>query len=286
MRTRAILPAVTLVLATGLGTNGCQVIAGIDGLEVAAGTACKMASECGTSTDCRTFACDDGICKASDTKSGSPCGGKCAADMVTPPGTCNAGTCSAEEKSCSPFGCNPAGTACNTRCDMSGGCSTDGVCLAQPMKCEACGYTPPPPPPPPPPCPAECESCEGDTCVKSCDSMPGGVNECSGRVQINVNMQPARMLCKGQCNNTTVECAGAALCEVVCDDSKGCQDLTLNCSPDGPCKLICNGPGCLGMVNVRCGGNSCAVACNSPEPAHVNQMCGASCGCSKEQGCR
>jgi hypothetical protein len=292
MRTRAILPAVTLVLASGLSTTGCQVIAGIDGLEVAVGTACKMASECGTSTDCRTFSCDDGTCKTTDTKSGAPCGGKCAADMVTPPGTCNAGKCSAEEKSCSPYACNQAGTACNDRCDMSGGCSTDGVCLGQMMKCEACGFTPPPPPPPPPPapppppCPGECESCNGDTCVKTCDSMDGGVNECSGNVGLNTIMQPARLLCKDQCNNTTVNCGGAALCEVVCDDSKGCQNLIVICSPDGPCKLTCDGPGCTGTVNMRCGGNTCSVACNGPDRVFVNQMCGASCACSKDPGCR
>jgi hypothetical protein len=281
MRTRAILPAVSLALAGA--AIGCQFIAGIAGLEATeeVGTECEMASDCGASTDCRAFACDNGTCKGVDAESGTPCGGKCAADVSTAPGTCLAGKCSSEEKSCSPYGCNMEGTACRTSCDMEGGCATDGgVCLVADRRCESCGFTPPPMG-----C-MDCASCSGDTCVKTCGSADAGADECNESFVLDTIKAPIRLECKDRCNNLTINCKGAALCEVVCDDSKGCQNMTLICSPDGPCKLTCSGSGCTNSVTVRCGGNTCAVDCNGMDPVLVTQICGDACSCSKGKFCR
>jgi hypothetical protein len=306
MQKRAILLTVAVMLTSGLAAIGCQFIAGIADLSVTDGaSACTMASECGPDTDCRTFVCANGTCKADDMKIGmscgdptddtctdpdtcdgagtcksnhaevgTPCGGTCDADLYTPPGICNnTGKCSTQVQaaSCSPFACNQTGTACTTSCNMSGGCSKDSVCFMKPMKCESCGFTPPPM------LCSGCESCSGNTCVKVCDSP----DECTTSLGLDAIAYPVRLECNDQCNNITVTCQGGAPCEVVCD-SGGCQNLTLLCGLDGPCKLTCNGSGCMGGAIVSCGGNTCTAACSSEIP--IQQVCNQSCSCKKE-GC-
>ena len=63
----------------------------------------------------------------------------------------------------------------------------------------------------------------------------------------------------------------------VCN-SGGCRDLTLRCSQDGKCLLMCHGSGCSGNVKVECGTNFCVVACSVPNDS-IHQECGSSCSC-------
>ena len=124
-----------------------------------------------------------------------------------------------------------------------------------------------------------CETCSGDACVQTCDT-PG---ECNGATKLlDAGMRPARLVCNGQCNNITVNCQGPFPCEVVCD-SNGCNGLTMNCSNDGPCKITCTDTACTGSgVTMKCGENECGASCGGNPSAKVEQVCGGSCGCSKQ----
>jgi hypothetical protein len=187
-------------------------------------------------------------------------------------GECDPSSCPAH------YACNPQTDECHDSCSlMEGGCTDDGVCAApmgMPGKCMACGWSPPPPMS----C-SGCDSCAGNVCTTVCDAP----DECTmavanGVIALNTMVNPKRLECKDQCNGVTVNCMGAALCEVVCEDG-GCQSLVLNCSPDGACKLTCNGTSCIG-ARQECGENTCTAACELAVGIQ-QQGCDRSCDCTK-----
>ena len=244
---------------------------------------------CGSATD---NACTDpdtcdgqGVCQPNNAALGTVCGGTCAQDMAVPAGTCSStGMCSSQTATSCPtnYGCAADGKVCATTCTASSGCSATGVCVS-PMggtnMCLGCGIMPPSPN-----CPgmgSGCETCDVSTCVKTCDTPQ---NECNGPMGLDASQGPARIVCGAQCNDTTITCFGPFPCEVVCNDSGGCHNLTLVCGTDGVCKLSCTGTGCPAPIAMKCGENECKASCSGPSSV-VNQTCNGSCGCSKP-GCQ
>ncbi|KYF88233.1 hypothetical protein BE20_23550 [Sorangium cellulosum] len=245
---RALAVRGALALLVGLPAAGCQLVSGIDAMDV-------DESAGGVVGDCGPV--------------GERCGGTCKEGIVTPPGTCrDDGTCSTEPTSCGSYDCDPSGTACATSCSIFKGCVERAVCDTMSATCMACGASPPDPAP----CDG-CERCEGGKCITRCDTE----GECVRDRMLDAKERPARLECNDQCNNIRVVCIGPYPCEVVCGDG-GCQGLHMHCSHDGPCYLECSRSGCASNVKLDCGANTCLAACIL-ETTIVDQTCGSSCSC-------
>ncbi|XYH94122.1 hypothetical protein ACMHYB_40675 [Sorangium sp. So ce1128] len=163
---RRLAAGAAVTLASSLAAPSCQLVSGIDGMNVdkAAG---GVLAECGPM--------------------GTRCGGTCVDGEYTPPGVCmDDYTCTAQPRDCGYYDCDPGGTACATSCLPSGeGCVDSAVCQSPSATCTRCGSVPEDP--------GHCSinntvitsstgsttcDCDGDTCVMNATSRAGAPSPC------------------------------------------------------------------------------------------------------------
>lgn len=250
MRTRGLLTSLILTLLGVLASGGCQLFAGLTVLQI----------------DGQGGAGGGDTSSSATSSSGSSGGGE-----VPCPAPCPMGSV-----------CNLAIGECRKECLSNVNCDVQQpFCITPAKSCDKCGHQPRPP--------MQCSSpsmgCEGcdpqaPMCVKTCDAQ----GECEANamgVTVHAEMEPAKLMCQGQCNNTTVHCMGPYECNIVCDGA-GCNNLTVECDPQGPCTLTCAGSGCA-SVTLKCGANSCVANCSQDHTAQVDHQCGESCGCVNQE---
>jgi len=122
------------------------------------------------------------------------------------------------------------------------------------------------------PCPGDCDSCEGGTCVITCDD---GANDCSSKFGNAITCPPGwdcAVACQGTdachwASAITVNCPEGHRCEVDCAGNNACHDLNVACAPDGPCELVCavTSGGCRD-AELLCAEDDCVLSCIGSAP--------------------
>jgi hypothetical protein len=90
-------------------------------------------------------------------------------------------------------------------------------------------------------CPAQCTSCDGDTCKIDCG--PSG------------------------CNDTTITCPADFNCEITCSGGDACDTTIVNCPDKYACSMKCTAYDSCGDVIQHCGLGTCTMECNGPTEA-------------------
>lgn len=182
--------------------------------------------------------CCNGVCK--DPLKATDACGNCATDCATKV-------------------VNATGVACTTsKCTYTTCAAAFGNCNGD--KADGCECA----------CPAECSSCTGGVCVKTC-----GVNGCQTGYTCPANL-PCRVECAGEhaCQGT-IRCAPNQPCTVACTTSAACDGLTveqgvtlcLDCAVSGACS------------NVNCGTTTCSKVCAGGACNNTCANCGATATC-------
>jgi hypothetical protein len=127
-------------------------------------------------------------------------------------------------------------------------------------------------------CPADCSSCQGNTCIITCD----GVDACP-----EVVVCPAGVACRVSCGGSNscsggVDCSLGSACNIECSGPGSCPLLT-TCG-DGVCNLSCDGlDSCGGGLDCS---NSCQCDSSCPNGGTCNDhACPGANPCTKADGC-
>jgi hypothetical protein len=120
-------------------------------------------------------------------------------------------------------------------------------------------------------------TCSGSTCTKTCASE----GDCDGAT-VDAGPRNARLVCNGFCNDTTILCMGPQQCVIDCNTPGSCNNLHVNCSPDGDCQILCGAGSCMGGTTIHCGDRLCSATCGGGAMVVFDNAAGA---CTANDGC-
>jgi hypothetical protein len=271
------------------GTGGIGAMGGMGGMGGTGGstTECRVTGDCGTSDECRTYACEAGVCSTTDAPLGTSCGA--AGEVCNGRGQCVAASCADTVQngdetdvdcggSCPPCanddGCLVGDDCSSGFCDDTGAAGGGGAGGAG-ATCQPCTVD------------GECNAsgdlwCDEGVCATTLvDGDPcGGDNECAS--DHCVDGVCCDTACEGACDACSVAAGSSVdgVCEVVAQGAIGMPA----CAPyvcDGlsaACPASCSGNGdCTAGVSCSsgfCCDAPCSGTCQSCAGAHTGGIDG------------